>query len=51
MFVPDFIAVKRTPPTKTFLSQLIVPTKLNIAEVYARMQPLHMGNQDFSASR
>src|SRR5215207_7068006 len=47
MFVAGFVAVRRTLPTRTFLSQLIVPTKLNIQRCIRACNPLRMGSQNF----
>jgi len=45
--VASLVAVRRTPSTQTFLSQLIVPTKLNIQRYISARNPLRMGTQDF----
>jgi hypothetical protein len=48
-FFAVFVALKRTTPTQTFLSQLIVPTNLNIQRYIRACNPLRIGSQDFSA--
>jgi hypothetical protein len=45
-FVAGFVAVRRTPSTRTFLSQLIVPTNFNIQRFIRARNPLRMNTQD-----
>ena len=47
--VAGFVAVRRTPSTRTFLSHLIVPTKLNIQRYLRARNPCGWDLKIFSA--